>query len=133
MTGQPQEVPINRWQVNQQALVWLKKAKVPANPLQPYVIQLAVWGLEEADLTTSDPIAPSEPTPEGVSQLTYGLLKSGAEPAHRAMQLLLSNPNLDQQEQQENLEYELAQAGSPERAAEVVLETIHDLMVALSD
>lgn len=130
---QPQEVPINRWPLNQRALHWLRQAKEPGNPQMPYVVQLAQWGLEAEQVQMPDPLAPSQPLPEGVAQLVGYLQVTGAKPAHQAMQYLLSNPNLDREEQQNNLETALQQATTPQAAAAAVLEIIYDLMVATSE
>lgn len=136
MTDPPRgaiEVPINKSPENQLAKGWLLKAKVPANPLEPYVIQLAVWGLEEPQNRSPDPMSPSDPLPEEVESLTYRLLVTGAKPCHQAMRYLLGNPNLTQAEQQANLNHVLTAAQSPQEAAAAVLETIHDLMVAMTE
>lgn len=125
-----QEVPANQSSVNRLARKWLAQTKAPISPQQPYVIQLAIWGLEEEGITTPDPLAPSQPTPEAVKQQAYSLLQSGPKPAQQAMQVLLGNPNLSMEDQYNNLERVLLQAKTPAKAADQVVEVIYDLMVA---
>lgn len=129
----PQEVPVNRWPVNQAALRWLLLAKGPTNPQVPYVIQLATWGLEQDGLQIPDPLAPSQPTADAVQQVVYGLAQSGRKPAFQAMERLVSNPNLSPQEVMSDLKASLAQASNPLEAAQEVVQVVYDLMVATSE
>ena len=131
MTDQ-QQVPVNQWPVNQAALRWLKAVKEPGNPQVPYVIQLAAWGLEQDGLLIPDPLAPSQPTPEAVRQVVYGLAQTGRKPAFQAMERLVSNPNLSPGEEMSNLKVSLSQASTPLEAAQSVVQVIYDLMVATS-
>ena len=126
------EVPVNHWPINQSALRWLNRAKEPANPQVPYVLQLATLGLETDKLDLPQPLSPSQPTPEAVRQVAYGLAVEGRDPAYRAMQRLFSNPNLSQKEQVDNLENSLSKASNPLQAAQAVIQVIYDLMVATS-
>lgn len=128
----PKEVSVNQWPANRAALRWLKETDQPVNPQQPYLIQLAVFGLEADQVTLPAPIAPSQPTAAAVSQLAYSLLVSGGWPAMQATQRLFSNPNLTPPEEMANLEASLAAASSPEEAAAAVLQVLYDLMVATS-
>jgi hypothetical protein len=128
----PKELTVNSWPVNQAALRWLQEAKATINPQQAYVIQLAVLGLESGWADLPEPLAPSQPSPEGVSQMAYALLKSGPWPAMEATQRLFSNPNLSPGEEMTELLSLLRAADDPQEASAAVLQTIYDLMVATS-
>lgn len=128
-----QEVPINQWPINQAALQWLQKAKETPHPDKPYVLQLATWGLEENKIDLPQPIAPSQPTPEAVKQVAFGLADVwGKDQSYQAMRRLFSNPNLSHKEEMDNLSNSLSRATSPEGAAQAVIQVIYDLMVATS-
>ena len=128
-----QEVPVNQWPINQAALEWLHKAKEPGDPERPYVLQLATWALEEDKIDLPRPIAPSQPEPEAVREVVYGLgAARGREEAYQAMRRLFSNPNLTHREEQDNLANSLSKAKSPVEAAQAVIQVILDLMVATS-
>ena len=60
------------------------------------------------------------------------LLNSGPHPAALASSWFLENPNLDRWEQERSLVQQLRQAKDPQEAAQAVLETAYDLMVAES-
>ena len=131
--SKPLEVPVNKWAVNQLALQWLKEARETPHPDKPYVLQLATWGLETDQIDLPPPIAPSQPTPEAVKQVVYGLgAVHGREEAYQAMRRLFSNPNLSHKEEQDNLLASLKQAKSPLEAAQAAIQVIYDLMVATS-
>lgn len=128
-----QEVPVNKWPINQAALEWLHKAKEPGDPQVPYVLQLAVWALEENKISLPRPIHPSQPEAEAVKEVVYGLgAARGREEAYGAMRRLFSNPNLTHREEQDNLSNSLSRAKSPVEAAQSVIQVILDLMVATS-
>jgi len=128
-----QEVPVNQWPINQAALAWLTKAKEPADPERPYVLQLAAWALEADKIDLPRPIAPSQPEPEAVKQVAYGLGQArGRTEAYEAMRRLFGNPNLTHKEEQDNLLASLELAKSPQEAAQAVIQVIYDLMVATS-
>ncbi len=128
------EVPVNRWPLNQAALRWLRKAGEPGNPLVPYVLQLAAWGIEESKVELPQPLSPSQPLPEAVEQVVHGLVLGGmgSDPAWLAMRRLFSNPNLTWTEEIHNLENSLAEAETPAEAASAVIQVIIDLMEATS-
>lgn len=128
-----QEVPVNQWPINQAALQWLQKAKEQPDPQVPYVLQLATWGLETDKIDLPRPIAPSQPEPEAVKQVAYGLgAAHGRQEAYEAMRRLFSNPDLSHKELMDSLDNSLSRATSPEGAAQAVIQVIYDLMVATS-
>lgn len=128
-----QEVPVNKWPINQAALEWLHKAKEHPDPERPYVLQLATWGLEADQIYLPPPIAPSQPEPEAVKQVAYGLGEArGRAETYEAMRRLFGNPNLTHKEEQDNLLSSLQQATSPQEAAQATIQVIYDLMVATS-
>jgi len=123
------EVPVNRLPLNRLALRHLQAAGEPVNPASLYLAQLAQWGLETGVEVRQ--LAPGEPDQQGVEELVGRLvLEVGAEPAHRALRVLLSNPNLDRAEQQADLERSLEQAPNPLLAAAAVVEQVHDLLAS---
>ena len=126
------QVPVNSWQVNQQAKRWLLKIKESPDPQVLYLAQLAQWGLENQKVELPEPLSPSQPMRPALEQVALGLLEPGAKAATKAMRLLLSNPNLHPEDAAQNLLSALQQASSSEEAAAVVIETIYDLMVATS-
>jgi len=126
------EAPSNNWPVNQAALAWLQKAKASPDGSVSYLAQLAWWGLEEGGVEVPSPISPSQPSPHNLENAVGALLRSGRQEAAFASRWFLSNPNLPVEEQARNLAQQLEQAKSPQEAAQLVVETAYDLMVAES-
>jgi hypothetical protein len=117
----------NLWPVNQAALKWLNEAKTLPEPDASYLAQLAFWGLERGGVEVPRPTAPSQPSPHDVMLLVETLYGMDADKASR---FILSNPNLAVDEQTRCLEKQLNAAESPQDAAQIVIETVYDLMVA---
>jgi hypothetical protein len=132
MTDHSSECPVNKWRVNQLALRWLRQAKADVSPWSAYLPQLASWGLEKGGLEISEPLSPSQPTQSQVTSMLALLEAPGTEKALRATEWILSNPNLSRPEQTNNLVVRLTEPSSPEEAAQVVLDTMYDRMVAAS-
>jgi hypothetical protein len=88
--------------------------------------------LEKGGLEIPRPIAPSRPAPHNVELALGVLLGSGAKEAECASEWLLSNPNLDREDQEGNLMRLLDEAKDPQEAAWAVVEAAYDLMVAES-
>lgn len=126
------EASSNQWAVNQAALRWLNKADAAPDPSVSYLAQLAWWGLQKGGIVVRCPIAPSQPEPHNLENAIGALLCSSAREAAFASRWFLSNPNLSFEEQAGNLEMELREATTSEEAAQAVIETAYDLMVAES-
>ena len=126
------EAPSNQWPVNQAALKWLKEAKASPDPAVSYIAQLASWGLEKGIVEIPPPVSPSQPERHNLESAVDALLGAGPQKAELASQWFLSNPNLDADEQAENLAGELERATTPVEAAQIAVETAYDLMVAES-
>lgn len=125
------EAPSNLWPVNQLALQWLQKAKEPTEPDMSYLAQLAWWGLENgAELPR--PMSPSQPERANLESALGALLSRGPAQALAATKWFLENPNVDRWEQERSLVQQLREAQNPTDAAQVMLETAYDLMVAES-
>jgi hypothetical protein len=123
------EVPSNNWPINRAALKWLREAKESPQQDASYVAQLAMWGLEKGIVDVSRPLSPSQPERHEL-ELVVGTV-FGWEP-EEASEWFLSNPNLEREEQEDNLAWLLEQAKSPQEAAQIAVETAYDLMVAKS-
>jgi hypothetical protein len=126
------EAPSNQWPVNQAALKWLREAKASPDEAVSYVAQLAAWGLEKGLVEISRPMSPSQPEHHDVESAVNSLLGAGWEKAAGASQWFLSNPNMSEEEQADNLVWQLEQAKNPQEAAQVAVEAAYDLMVAMS-
>ncbi len=124
------EAPSNRWPVNQAALKWLNEAKASPDGSVSYLAQLAAWGFEKWLVQVPRPIAPSQPERHNLEDLVEALV--GAENPEFASEWFLSNPNRDRDEQEGNLVRLLDEAKNPQEAAQAVVETAYDLMVAES-
>jgi hypothetical protein len=124
------EAPSNQQPVNQAALRWLKEGRMSPDGSVSYLAQLATWGFEKNVVKLQPPVAPSQPEPHDVEQVVNLPLRSGAKSVAHATDWFLSNPNLSKEEQAENLELQLRDAESPRDAAQIVVETAYDLMVA---
>jgi hypothetical protein len=126
------EAPSNLLVMNQEALKWLHEAK--ASPMEgiSYVAQLAAWGLEKGIVEVPAPMSPSQPERHNLESAVDALLGFGRQEAEFASQWFLSNPNLSKEEQEDNLVERLRDAETPQEAAQVVVETAYDLMVAAS-
>lgn len=126
------EAPANRLPINQAALDWLREAKVNPDPQVCYLAQLANWGLETDQVYLSPPISPQQPQPESVREFVARLvLAQGPVKVERATNLLLSNPNLNREEQEGNLLEELQEADDPGEAARLVVRAVHELMTVV--
>jgi hypothetical protein len=120
----------NSGPINQAALKWLREAKASSYENVSYLVQLAQWGLKKGGLAIRRPAAPSQPEHHEVENVLEAL--AGRDPA-AATEWLLSNPNVDDQEEQEaNFLWQLQEAKSPQEAAQAVVETVYDLLVAES-
>jgi hypothetical protein len=97
-----------------------------------YLAQLAWWGLEKKQVRVLRPMSPSQPERSDVEEMVNALLGSTWKAAAFATEWFLSNPNLSREEQEQNLEQQLRDAESPKEAAQIVVETAYDLMVAES-
>ena len=126
------EAPSNQWPINQAALRWLEEAKASPDSTVSYIAQLAAWGLAKGIVEIPRPMSPSQPERHNLESAVDALLGSGPQEVAFASQWFLSNPNLDEDEQAENLLAELEQATTPAEAATVAVETAYDLMVAES-
>ena len=126
------EAPSNLWPVNQAALMWLKEAKEPQDQQVSYLAQLAMWGLDKGLVEVPPPMSASQPERHNLENAVGTLLTSGSRGAEFATRWFLSNPNLDQDQQDANLTSLLDQASTPQEAAQIVVETAYDLMVAES-
>jgi len=127
----PQVAPVNQWQLNQIAKRWLRQAREPAEPMSPFLFQLAKWGLEQGAAVRA-PAAPNHPTRADLEHLIDLLLEPGAKAAMRATEWLLSNPNMSRPEQATHLASQLEAAKNPQESAQIVLEATFDRMVAES-
>ena len=107
MKAEDENLDANTWPINLLALRWLREAKAEATPSIAFLPQLAMWGLEQG-LRTPEPLAPNHPSPSAVEQTIGLLLGVGKKQALRATEWFLSNPNLDRQEQQNNLRQSLS-------------------------
>ena len=119
------EAAANKSLVNQAALKWLDAP----DPEQSYLAQLAMWGLEKGGAQVPRPMSPSQPERYEVESQIEALLAATPSQASR---WLLSNPNLEREEQATNLAQQLQDATSPEEAAQIVVQTAYDRMVAES-
>jgi hypothetical protein len=126
------EAPSNNWPINQAALAWLREAKASPQEGVSYVAQLAAWGLEKGVVEVPRPISPSQPERHNLESAVDALLRRGPKEADFASRWFLSNPNLSEEDQAVNLVWQLEQAKSPQEAAQAVVETAYDLMVAAS-
>lgn len=99
---------------NQSALHWLKKAKAPINPDQPYLLQLLWWGMEDAHLQFPDQPNQGYSRRERLSQAVLDLLESRSP--QKAVTYLTEQGSLSW----ENLEL----ADSPQEAAKRALEAL---------
>lgn len=124
-------VPSNKWPVNQSALRWLQQAKDPYREDMSYLVQLAWWGLENG-LSVPHPNSPSQPTHNDVELVLGRRLQSGPVRAAQASRWVLANPDVNQQEQANNLRSQLDQAKSPLEAAKLVVETVCERMAAVN-
>jgi hypothetical protein len=124
------EAPTNKQPVNQAALRWLKEGRMSPDGSVSYLAQLAFWGLEKNVVNLPRPIAPSQPEPHNVENALGVLLGSGAKNVAFATEWFLSNPNLSKEEQAQSLVSQLEWAENPSQAAQIVVETAYDLMVA---
>jgi hypothetical protein len=114
----------NKDPLNQAALLWLQRAKVPQSDSDPpHLLCLAWWGLETAKVEVPglDPGVQAAYLELGVGQML-------AWDPNNWLQWLLSNANAgdDPEEQKQSLLSWLNRAESPEEAAQRVLETIVD-------
>lgn len=116
-------VPVNSHPANRIALRWLREARADADPAAAYLLQLAMWGLEQG-MKGSPPLAPNQPGPAALESQVLMLLQAGAERAMRATTWALGDP-----EEAEALLSEMTTASSPQAAAEAVLEAVRDRMV----
>jgi hypothetical protein len=124
------EAPTNNQPINQAALVWLKRAKASPQVCVNYLAQFAEWGLEKDVVNVPRPMSPSQPERHNVESAVSALLEAGPRQAAFATNWFLSNPNLPKEKQAQNLVRLLNQAKDPSDAAQVVVETAYDLMVA---
>jgi dTDP-glucose pyrophosphorylase len=127
------EAPTNKQPVNQAALRWLEEGKMEPDGDISYLVQLASWGFEKDVVNVPRPIAPSQPERADIEQAVNKLLKRGPKTVAFATEWFLSNPNLTKEEQAQNLVWQLEQAPNPSEAAQAVVETVYDLMVAVSE
>jgi hypothetical protein len=124
------EAPSNNLPVNQAALNWLRQAKASPQEGVSYLAQLASWGLEKGLVDVPAPVSASQPHRADLASAVDALLGFGRAEVAFATHWFLSNPNLAEDEQAESLEQQLDRATSPQEAAQVVVETAYDLMVA---
>lgn len=124
------EAPANQLPINQAALKWLREARASPDPAVSYIAQLAAWGLQKDLVEIPRPTSASQPERHNLESAVEALLGAGAQEAAFASQWFLSNPNLEADEQADNLEAGLNQATTPAEAATVAVETAYDLMVA---
>lgn len=119
----------NSGPINQAAVTWLNVTKELPDPSASYLAQLAWWGLEKGGVQLPRPLSPSQPARHEVQELVEALL--GQKPQD-ASQWFVQNPNLPQEEQMRNLASQLKAAVSPQEAAQIVIETAYDRLVAES-
>lgn len=122
-------VPVNRWPVNQAALVWLRQAGAEPDPMAAFLPQLAMWGLENG-ATVPPPLAPSQPDRNDLELMVGRHLGAGSRPAAGAMRWFLSNQNFSRVEQMNFLLTQLQQAQTPLEASVAALQVAYDRMVA---
>lgn len=127
------EAPSNKLPVNQAALSWLLEARADVDPSVSYLASLASWGFEKDQVRVQKPMSPSQPERADVENAVNRLLGSGEKAVAHATEWFLSNPNLDREEQADNLEVNLRDAEDPRDAAQIVVETAYDRMVAASE
>lgn len=96
-----------------------------------YLAQLAWWG-QENGASVPRPISPSQPTRDSLESAVGVLLINGPGQAERTSLWFLENPNLDREEQEDNLVRQLREAAHPEAAAQAVVATAYDLMVSMA-
>lgn len=105
----------NLMQINRAALAVLKEAKADAPSHILHVLNLALWGLDDPTVRTQNRSA--------IEQQVDLLL--GWQPAN-VMAWLANHPEgPDKSEQEANLLNLLQRADNPQRAAELLLETIY--------
>lgn len=126
------EAPSNRLPVNQAALAWLQEAKASPSVGVSYLAQLASWGLEKDLVDVPRPSSASQPERYSLEMQVGALLGVGEAAVAAATRWLLGNPNLSVDEQATNLSGLLAQAETPQEAAQAAVETVYDRMVAAS-
>lgn len=126
------EAPSNQSPLNRQALAWLRQAKASPQSEVSYLAQLAEWGLESGRVEIPRPLSASQPERHNLEDAVSSLLRPGREEAAFASQWFLSNPNLPPEEQGVILLRQLSQATTAEEAAQAVVETAYDVMVASS-
>ncbi len=124
------EARSNNWPLNQAALGWLEQAKAEVQPDQSYLAQLAAWGLESGQAEVPRPQSPSQPLRSDLQQTVEALL--GQDPLEATV-WFLQNPNLPQEDQRRTVADLLKAATSPQEAAQSVVETAYDRMVAESE
>lgn len=124
------EAPSNRWPVNRAALKWLREAKAVPEEDSSYLAQLAMWGLETGDAQVPRPMSPNQPERHNL-ELTMEALVGADDPAF-ASRWFLSSPDLDEEEQTNNLLWQLNEATTAQEAAQAVVKTAYDRMVAES-
>lgn len=124
------EAPVNSQPINQLAAQWLRQAKDPPEPERLYLAQLAQWGLDQG-LVVGKPLATNQPNQDDLMYRVGALLAAGPQAANRAFRWILSNPNLEYQEQKDYLEQALTTAGNPLAAASLVLETVCEVMAVV--
>lgn len=123
------EASSNSLPANRAALPWLQEAKASPDGSVSYLAQLAAWGLDKNVVDVPRPQSPSQPERHNLESAVNALL--GAKPDD-ASQWFLSNPNLAPDEQEASLVQQLGRAKSPQEAAQIVVQTAYDLMVAES-
>jgi hypothetical protein len=119
--------PANSWPVNQLARKWLRVAKVPADPEIGYLAHLAWWGLGRGEVIVPPPMSPRHPYQHAL-ELTFRR-PAVARPEVGATRWFASNPNLDWEEQPDNLAQVLEEAESPSQA---VIQAAYGRMMAAS-
>lgn len=123
------EVPSNNWPINRAALNWLQAAEEFPDSEVSYLAQLASWGLERGGAEVPRSQSPSQPERSNLQSAVDALVGARAD---KASQWFVSNPNLTREEQTRNLLQQLHRARSPQEAAQILVETAYDLMVAES-
>lgn len=110
------------------ALQWLRQAGAEDDSSAAFLLQLAFWGLQEGvEIRRSS--EPDHPGSNDIMLAIYWLLMRRLT-ALDGTEWLLSNPNLGRKEAMGNLLHQLEQARAPLEAAQAVLETAYDRMVA---
>lgn len=115
--------PLNNRPINRAARTVLETMKAPLDPSRPHLLVLLV---EAMDLADPGPGVPEDEWP-GLKLALAPLLRATPQ---RAMDWMLGNPNLERQEQEDEMTAILRRAETPQEAMWSLLEMVRDRLRA---